>query len=146
MDTNNTEYAALKREHAALKREHAALKREHAQIKQEHAILNQEYAENTIIMSMNDMRDKYIELEATYKRLREEHEKLDNETVSLNFYNMQNQKYKELHSKTWASVILIEYIISATKQYHNYFMSEGEVDILNLQTQLLVIKDLLSEK
>lgn len=146
MENNKDEHTELKREHTALKREHAELKREHATLKQEHAILNQEYAENTIILSMNDMRDRYNELESNYKILKEENERLEGETVSLHLYKIQNEKYKGLHSKAWASIILLDYIVNATKQYHNYFMYEGEVDIINLQKQLVVIKELLSDK
>jgi len=95
----------------------------------EHNALKLEYSENTIIQSMNDMKEKYNELVKN--------------TVPLYRYDALHERKQVVQNKLIATSVLIDYILLELRQYDNIFMNEGEVDVANLKMQLAVIKGML---
>uniref|UniRef100_A0A6C0E4C9 Uncharacterized protein n=1 Tax=viral metagenome TaxID=1070528 RepID=A0A6C0E4C9_9ZZZZ len=96
---------------------------------QEHEALKHEYSENTIIQSMNDMKEKYNDL-------------IKN-TVALYRYDALQERKKVLQNKLIATSVLIDYILLELRHFDNIFMNDGQVDVENLKMQLSVIKGML---
>jgi hypothetical protein len=110
----------------------ATLQNEFNALHKEHRSLQHEYSENTIIQSMNDMKDKY--------------EQLVQSTVPSYKYHILNEKFVTMETNMLACAVLIDYINNSISKFDNIFVNMGDIDISKLEMQLNIIKDLLQRK
>lgn len=122
----------IKREYDKLKKEHDKLKKEHDKFKKEYEKLKYDYSENTIIQSMNDMKEKYEELVSS--------------SIPIYRYEYLEKKYENLKQKSSAVSVLIDYLIMAIGKIENRFtVYDGGIDTAKLEYQLSVMKILLED-
>ena len=116
--------------HAKLQSEYAKLQSEHAKLQSEHAKLQNDYSENTIIQSMNEMKERYQRLLQT--------------TVPNYKYKSLSEKYIVLIKKITGCCVLIDYIIKIFKQI-DLIRPNDTIQMSRIEMQLLTIKDLLED-
>mgnify|MGYP000421266492 CR=1 FL=1 len=93
--------------------------------------LKLEYNENTVIESMNDMRDRYNALVES--------------TVSLNKYNKLTDKYNKT-MRTIASIpVFLEYILILFKDLEGRLMFEDKKELYKAETQIIIIKEIIED-
>lgn len=122
-------YKTAMKDFAILEREYKALEKQYKSLDNEHRALQHEFSENTIIQSMNDMKEKYNHLLET--------------TVPSYKYELLDERHTELHNKTLACSVLLDYIISSIRKFDNIFVNMGELDVNKIEMQLTILKELL---
>lgn len=129
-DKLKKEHVEIKKEYDKLKKEYEKLKRDHVEIKKEHEDLKYDYSENTIIQSMNDMKEKYDELVS--------------KSIPIYRYDYLKKTHDDLKQKASAVMVLIDYLIMAIGKIESRFtIYDGSIDTEKLEYQLSVMKILL---
>jgi len=123
--------AQLRREHTELKIEHEELKIEHEELKIEHEDLQLNYSENIIVQSMNDMKEKY--------------EQLQKNTIPLFKYQLLNEKYKTFVKNFSGCIVLTEHVIKVLRQIedNNNNSHTRKNLVYKAEIELMTLKDIL---
>lgn len=117
-----------------LKIDYDTLRNEHEKLKKEFTDLKYEYSENTVIQSMNNMKLQYEELIET--------------TVPKFKYENLYEKWKYLDEISNASKIILNHSLKFIEKICDNLLygSQRRLDMHKLQSQLVLIKELLDEK
>jgi hypothetical protein len=108
------------------------LKVEYETLQSQLKALQQEYSENTIIQSMNDMKDQYEELLRT--------------TVSMYRFRSVEDKNNKLILNATACSIICNHLIRLLKQIEtNIFDTNSRDNLYKAQVQSSMIKDILDD-
>ena len=135
---DNTQHIELQRENeelkmqlAQLRREHTELKIEHEELKIEHEDLQLNYSENIIVQSMNDMKEKY--------------EQLQKNTIPLFKYQLLNEKYKTFVKNFSGCIVLTEHVIKVLRQIedNNNNSHTRKNLVYKAEIELMTLKDIL---
>jgi hypothetical protein len=90
-----------------------------------------EYSENTIIESMNEMKERY--------------EQLQKDTVSIYRYNELDKKYKKQNKVITAIYVIIENTINRLRDMDFNMMYDKQKDIYRCEIELMIILELLEQ-
>jgi len=92
--------------------------------------LRAEFSENTIIQSMNDMKDRYNHLVAT--------------TVGLPNYNKIKGELEEIKRKIIGVGVLVDHVINILKSIETEtYMTNVKNKIYKIELELLILKEIL---
>lgn len=91
--------------------------------------LKNEYSENTIIQSMNEMRDRYNQL-------------LDSSVPDYKYQGLYEKWYK-LHRAAIASLVLTEHVTDLLKNLEEKLLYDRDNSIIRSKFELQTIKELL---
>ena len=118
----NDEYQYLQSKNKDLEKEYKDLQLKYQDIENKYEHLRHEYTENVIVQSMNDMKQKY--------------EQLQKSTVPLYKYQLINEKYKTFVKNFSGCVVLTEHIIKVLRR-----------DRLNnkVESELITLKEILED-
>jgi hypothetical protein len=93
--------------------------------------LKLEYSENTVIQSMNDMKERY--------------EQLQRETVSLYRFNELQQKYKKQSKVINAVLVILENTSKRLRNLDSFLHTDRQKEVYRCEIELLIINELLEE-
>jgi hypothetical protein len=93
--------------------------------------LKLEYSENTIIESMNDMRDRYNALIES--------------TVSLHKYTKLNDKYNKTIKTITSIPVFLEYILVLFKDIEGRLIFDGKKELYKAEIQITIIKEIIED-
>lgn len=100
------------------------------QLQTEHEDLKTEYQENTIIQSMNEMKERY--------------EQIVNTTVSLFKFNMMEKKFNDLYRTASAASVILDHIKKCLSDLNGKLYSATLVaESLKIESELNLIQELL---
>ena len=102
MQSEDNRYDILQIEYTTLKKSLDELKLKHDKLSNEHDALKNDYRENTIVQSMNEMKERYDRLLQT--------------TVSNHKYNILYEKYTKMIRYFTTCSVLIDHIYKLVKQ------------------------------
>lgn len=111
--------------------EHKTLKSKYDETKSKYAQLKHDYSENTIIQSMNDMKERYDELVNT--------------SVSLYKYEYLEKKWNNIKEKGTTVIVLLDYLASNLRKMEYDINYNTFLDEKKLEFQMNIMKDLLEE-
>ena len=107
------------------------LKGNYSELSKKYAELLNEYSENTIIQSMNDMKNRYNELMI--------------DTISICKYNELQDKYDVVSKNSIANLILLERVFRYLKYIKNNNNYKETDEGLKLELELIMIKEIIEE-
>lgn len=93
--------------------------------------LQVKYSENTIIQSMNDMKEQYNQLLK--------------ETVPLHRYNHLTKKHDYLEKKCQAVGYLLDHILRQLKKFENIIPNTSENDLFKVQFEVITTREIIEE-
>jgi hypothetical protein len=108
-----------------LENKYSDLEKKYNDLEKNHEQLKHEYTENVIVQSMNDMKQKY--------------EQLQKSTVPLYKYQLINEKYKTFVKNFSGCVVLTEHIIKVLRR--DRLNSKAESELITLKE---ILEDTLS--
>lgn len=115
-----------------LKREYSKLLEKFQELQVEHDDLQMEYQENTIIQSMNDMKERY--------------EQLMTSTVSLFKFNLLEKKFNELYRMASAGSVIIEHVKKQLTDLSGRMYSTSlTTDVLKVESHLNLLQEIMDE-
>jgi predicted nuclease with TOPRIM domain len=95
----------------------------------EHNAMKAEYSENTIVQSMNDMKNKYENMLKT--------------TVQRYKYDNLEEKHDKICRQAMAVTVLIDHVVSSLKRLESKVMMADKTDIYKTELELAIMKELL---
>jgi sugar-specific transcriptional regulator TrmB len=120
----------LKSSFDKLKSEYVKLQNEYVKLQSEHANLQNEYSENTIIQSMNEMKDRYTKLMQT--------------TVPNFKYKLLSEKYISLVKRVSASCVFIDHILKSLDDI-DMVRTNDKNEMTKIKFQLVNIKEIFED-
>lgn len=108
------------------------LKKEKDEIESKYNCLQKDYSENTIIQSMNDMKERY--------------EQLMLNTVSRYRYENLLKKYNCYSKKICTINILLHHTMKRLKILEQNALDGNEMDLYRIEFELLTIKEILEDE
>lgn len=130
-DNSKNEVIKLKFELNKLIDENELLKKEKYDLQKDLDDLKHEYSENTIIQSMNDMKERYEELMST--------------TVPLYKYNHIKTKYNNIYKTMMGAIILNNHIKKTLEDIDNRLLYDRNATINKIKTELIVINEIMED-
>jgi phage shock protein A len=118
--------------YAQLKREHDKLKAEHEQLQTDYEQLNLEFQENTIIQSMNSMKDRY--------------EHLVNSTVPSYKYDLMKEKASKMRKTMIGAQVILAHSIVKLLQLEAYITMEERKELFRLKNEINIVIDILEDE
>lgn len=97
-------------------------------LKVNHSKLQRDYRENTIVQSMNDMKEQY--------------DYLKKNTVTLSTFNNLQMKYNQNLKICVTSSVLSEHIYNQFKRIHETAIGDDRNLITRLQMEILILRDI----
>lgn len=108
------------------------LKVEYENMQQQYEVLEAEYRENTIVQSMNDMKEQYEELLKT--------------TVSMYRFRSLEDKHNKIVLNANAGSIICNHVIRLLKEIEsNLFDTTSRDNLYKAHVQVSIIKDILDD-
>lgn len=104
-------------------------KKEYDELLREFESLQHDYSENTIVQSMNDMKDRYNALVRN--------------TVPLQKYSRLEENFESLRQKANAAVVLIEHTVEQLKEIEKSMFSSSNLSMYRAELGLVITKEIL---
>ena len=124
-------HMVLQNEYTLLQHNYTKLQNEYTTLQNDFNKLQKDFSENTIIQSMNDMKDQYNQLLA--------------ETVPLYRFNLLSNKHKLSEKKINVSSYLIDRILNRLKRIDDDINQELQGDLYKAEFELSTVKEILEE-
>jgi hypothetical protein len=93
--------------------------------------LNKEFSENTIIQSMNDMKERY--------------EQLERESISLYMYEELEKKYNKQNKVINAVLTILENTSNRLRKLDNVLLIDKQKELYRCEIELVIISELLEQ-
>lgn len=126
-----TSYDSLKKKYDSVLTELETLKDEHASLEAELNKLKNDYSENTVIQSMNDMKERYNELMRT--------------TVSIYKYKDMEHKYYKLYRCTYSMLTLIDHVKKLVNEVDSKIIYDRNNTLDRAKNDLLTMHDIIED-
>lgn len=114
-----------------IKKNYENLTLDYNNLKKEHEELKYEYSENTIIQSMNDMKNRY--------------EELIRNTVSLVKYNTLEEKYNKLARNCISSITMIDRVYKYLRRIEDNPFYRDAPDFRKIELEMTIISEILQD-
>jgi hypothetical protein len=93
--------------------------------------LNKEFSENTIIQSMNDMKERY--------------EQLERESISIYMYEELEKKYNKQNKVINAVSTILENTSNRLRKLDNFLLIDKQKELYRCEIELAIIYELLEQ-
>ena len=113
-----------------LQSDYDQLQSDYDQLQSDHNQLKNDYSENTIIQSMNEMKDRYLKLTQT--------------TVPNFKYKLLSEKYMNLAKRSCASCVFINHILKSLDEIE-IIRHNDKNEMAKIKFQLVNIKEILED-
>ena len=114
-----------------LKDKYNNLESKYDKIFKEHEELKYEYSENTIIQSMNDMKNRY--------------EELVKNTISVTKYNSLDDKYNKLAKNSISCITILDRIYKYIRRIDENPFYRDDHDFTKIQLELTIVSEILED-
>lgn len=132
IDTD-TSLEDIQKKYDILNKRYEVLKQEYDNLVKSHDQLKNDYAENTIIQSMNEMKDRYNRLLQT--------------SVPNHKYELINNKYTKMLKYENACSVVLEHVSKLILQVTNNVYSMDTKKLLNkIESEINITRDLLDDR
>lgn len=125
------EHIILSKDHKILREKNAELSEKNAELSEEHEKLKHEYSENTIIQSMNAMKEQYEELIAS--------------TVAKFRYDMVNERLQSLNRVVTTCSVILEHATTSVRNISERFLYGGQnkLELQKIGFELSMLSEIL---
>ena len=126
--TLGEEYKTLEEEYKTLGEEYKTLGEEYRILEKAHKTLEEEFKENSIIESMNEMKERYDAMILN--------------TISLNRYKHLEAKYNQQSHKSIAVSVFLDHILKSLKTMD---VMATNTQYCKIQLEIMIAKELLND-
>ncbi len=121
-----------KKEEQTLQEQYNKLKVDYATLQEQHQKLQDEYSENTIVQSMNDMKQQY--------------ERLVSNSVTVSRYKDLQEKYNGAQRTVTASHVLADRILKQLNSIEHRLIYDTKSILNKAHLELIILKEVLDDE